>query len=100
MPAIEEPPLTVACIADPDGWRCDVRVGEDAAATDHVVILDRDALIELAPVGASPEDLVAESFRFLLEREPREAIMRSFELPVISRYFADYSQVIRRRLGG
>lgn len=100
MPAIEEPPLTVACIAEPDGWRCDVRVGEDADATDHILILDHDALRELAPGGASPEDLVAESFRFLLEREPREAIMRSFELPVISRYFADYGEAICRRLGG
>lgn len=100
MSAIEQPPLSVACIAEPDGWRCEVRVGDDAAATDHLVILDRDTLLQLAPGGASPEDLVLESFRFLIEREPREAIMRSFELPVISRYFADYGSTIRRRLGG
>ncbi len=100
MSAIEESPLTVACIAEPDGWRCEVRVGDDEAATDHVVILDRESLLQLAPAGASPEDLVLESFRFLIEREPREAILRSFELPVISLYFADYGSTIRRRLGG
>jgi hypothetical protein len=99
MPAIAEPPITVACLAEPDGWRCDVRVGEDEGATEHVVLLDHDALRDLAPVGASPEELVLESFRFLLEREPRDAILRRFELPVITRYYADYEKAIRRRLG-
>ncbi|MDP9244577.1 MAG: hypothetical protein M3O77_05805 [Chloroflexota bacterium] len=99
MPAIEEPPITVACLAEPDGWRCDVRVGDDEAATDHAVMLDHKALRDLAPVGASPEELVLESFRFLLEREPRDAIMRRFELLVISRFYADYVEAIRHRLG-
>jgi hypothetical protein len=99
MPAIEEPPITVACLVEPDGWRCDVRVGDDEAATNHAVMLDHEALRDLAPVGASPEELVLESFRFLLEREPRDAIMRRFELPVISRFYADYVEAIRRRLG-
>ena len=99
MAAIEEPPITVACQAEPDGWRCDIRVGDDDAATEHVVKLDHDALRDLAPVGASPEELVLESFRFLLEREPRAAIMRSFELPVITRFYADYAEAIGRRLG-
>ncbi len=99
MPAIAEPPITVACLAEPDGWRCDVRVGDDEAATNHLVMLDHAALRDLAPVGASPEELVLESFRFLLEREPRDAILRRFELPVITRYYADYEEAIRRRLG-
>ena len=99
MSAIEEPPITLVCVAEPDGWRCDVRVGDDEAATDHVVLLDHDALRDLAPVGASPEELVLESFRFLLEREPRDAIMRSFELPLITRFYADYVNELRRRLG-
>jgi hypothetical protein len=99
MPAIAEPPITVACLPDPDSWRCNVRVGEDEGATDHVVMLDHDALRDLAPPGASPEELVLESFRFLLEREPREAILRRFDLPVITRYYADYEEAIRRRLG-
>jgi len=35
----------------------------------------------------------------LLEREPREAILRSFDLPAISRYFPEYQREIQRRLG-
>jgi hypothetical protein len=91
--------LLVAC--EPlagGGWRCSVTVGDDAAATSHSVQVDRETLDDLAP-GATPEDLVRASFEFLLEHEPRESIMRSFELPVIGRFFGDYADQIGRRFG-
>lgn len=87
----------VACEPADAGWRCTVRIGDDPGATEHDVTVDRAALEDLAP-GASPEDLVRASFEFLLEREPREAIMRSFELPIITRFFGDYRDEVRRRL--
>jgi hypothetical protein len=93
------PPIGVTCVPIADGWQCDVRVGDDDAATEHAVTVDHDALRTFAPDAASPEELVLASFRFLLEREPRESIMRSFELPIISRFFADYGAEIARRLG-
>ena len=40
--------------------------------------------------GRSVEDLVADSFGFLLGREPKESILREFDLSVIKRYFPDY----------
>ena len=49
--------------------------------------------------SASPERLIKESFEFLLEREPKESILRSFQLTVIERYFPEYPIEIRRRLG-
>ena len=90
---------TVSCAPHEGGWHCTVQVGEGPGATEHVVSVDRETLDDLAP-GGSPEDLVRASFEFLLEREPRESIMRSFELPIIGRFFADYPDEIRRRLGG
>lgn len=48
---------------------------------------------------APATSLVEESFRFLLEREPKESILRRFELPVIARYFPEYPDRIRERLG-
>ncbi len=87
----------VACEASADGWHCRVVIGEDAGATEHDVSVDREDLADLAP-GATPEALVAESFRFLLEREPRQSILRSFTLPTIGRYFADYPLEMRSRL--
>ena len=41
-----------------------------------------------------PIDLVRRSFAFLLEREPKESILRSFDLPEIGRYFPDYERTI------
>ena len=90
---------TVSCEPTESGWRCRVDVGDDPDATHHEVIVDRATLEDLA-AGVSPETLLSESFGFLLEREPREAILRSFELPIIARYFAEYPDEIRRRLRG
>ena len=56
-------------------------------------------LLRLAPPGVTVERLVEASFAFLLEREPRESILREFSLAVISRYFPEYEHEIRRRLG-
>ena len=52
----------------------------------------------LAGGQASPEELVTESFRFLLEREPKESILRSFDIMVIGRYFPEYEREIAMRL--
>ena len=92
------PPLVVDCAPTDGGWSCTVRVGDDPAATEHAVTVEREALTGLAPAGTTPEELLVASFRFLLEREPRESIMRSFELPVITRFFGDYETEVARRL--
>ena len=92
-------PPAVSCEPQDGGWRCHVVVGSEPGATRHEVLVDRATLDDLAP-GATPDALVAESFRFLLEREGPESILRSFELPIIGRYFADYADEIRRRMAG
>lgn len=48
--------------------------------------------------GVDAETVVRESFVFLLEREPPSSIMQSFSLDVISRYFPEYHDEMRRRL--
>jgi hypothetical protein len=94
-----DPVVRVTCTADGTGWRCHVTVGDDAAATTHRVSIEAVDLQRFAPPGTSPEHLVEASFEFLLQREPREFILRAFELPVIGRYFPEYEAEIRRRLG-
>lgn len=93
------PPLSVTCTPDATGWRCSVVVGDDPDATEHQVGVTRETVADLAP-GATPEELVRASFAYLLEREPRESIMRAFELPIIARFFGDYPDEISRRLRG
>ncbi len=87
----------VECRATQDGWHCTVTLGDDPGATTHEVQVDREVLDDLAP-GAPPEELVRASFAFLLEREPRESIMRQIDLPIIGRVFGDYRDEIGRRL--
>jgi hypothetical protein len=92
--------VTVDCQTDGTGWRCTVTVGTDARASRHEVTVSREDLARLAPTGITVEGLVEASFDFLLAREPRESILRTFDLAVISRYFPDYELEIRQRLGG
>jgi hypothetical protein len=91
--------IRVGCERDRDRWRCEVRVGDDPDATRHQVTVRDEDLLRLAPAGTSVERVVEASFVFLLEREPRESILRQFDLPVIARYFPEYEREIRRRLG-
>jgi hypothetical protein len=44
------------------------------------------------------EDVVRESFRFLLEREPSTSILPEFSLDEIGRFFPDYFQELPKRL--
>ncbi|MEE9578845.1 MAG: hypothetical protein V3W24_04655 [Gemmatimonadota bacterium] len=75
-----------------------VEVREGGSSTRHTVTLDGAAL-ERFGGGAPAERLLEESFRFLLEREPKEAILRRFEISVIGRYFPEFESEIRGRVG-
>jgi hypothetical protein len=75
----------------------EVSVTQGGSSTTHHVTVDPDDLKGLSG-DPSPADLVAASFRFPLEREPKESILRDFELSVISRYFPEYREEIHSYL--
>jgi hypothetical protein len=81
-----------------DRFEFEVTVQEGGTRTRHRVTLRKSDYERLTGGKASPEALVTESFRFLLEREPKESILRSFELTVIGRYFPEYEREIVKRL--
>ncbi len=74
-----------------------VEVKEGASRTVHDVTATN---ADLRRYGGevSPERLIQASFEFLLEREPKESILRTFALPVIERYFPEYPREIRKRV--
>ncbi|MEA2537630.1 MAG: hypothetical protein QOF11_1864 [Chloroflexota bacterium] len=88
--------IHVACDPVAPGWSCQVRVVEANSATSHRVSVATADLERLDPGAADPTDLVRRSFEFLLEREPKESILRTFDLMVIGRYFPDWEQRLRR----
>jgi hypothetical protein len=81
-----------------DGYQFEVTVQEGGSQSRHSVTLKKTDYERLTGEETSPEDLVTESFRFLLEREPKESILSSFDLTVISRYFPEYDREIKTRL--
>jgi len=87
--------ISVSRADAPDGWMMTVRVAEGNSKTEHRVSLSRNYHVKLTQGCATPEQLAEASFRFLLEREPKESILRSFEMSVIARYFPEYE----RRIG-
>jgi len=92
--------IDVRCGRDGPGWLCLVRVREGAFATEHRVTVAAVDLARLDPGASDPERLVRAAFEFLLEREPASSILRSFELPVIGRYFAGWESDVMGRLEG
>jgi hypothetical protein len=81
-----------------DRYEFEVTVREGRSETHHRVTLRKADYERLAGGKATPEALVGESFRFLLERESKESILRSFNLTVIGRYFPEYEREIAKRL--
>jgi hypothetical protein len=87
--------IEVTCDAAAEGWICAVRLADaDGSATEHRVTVSAGDLTRLDPVAGDPTDVVRRSFAFLLEREPKSSILRSFHLPVIGRYFPEYEREI------
>ncbi len=71
----------------------EVRVLVGNGESRHLVTVKPETLESVAG-GRSAEELIRASFEFLLEREPKEAIMSRFDLTVISRYFPEYEAEI------
>ena len=88
--------IDVSCVTAADGWLCQVTVAEDGSETRHSVTLTRIDFQRLTTSGGTPQALVKRSFEFLLAREPKESILRSFALPEIGRYFPDFEREITR----
>jgi hypothetical protein len=80
------------------GAKYDVTVEDGRGSTTHEVTVWPSDVERYAP-GATPEGLLEASFQFLLEREPKESILRRFELPVIEQYFPEYAGRISGMIG-
>jgi hypothetical protein len=78
------------CEPEGDGYRCAVTVSEADSSSHHLVHVSKSDYDRWSR-GRTVEELVRDSFRFLLEREAKESILSDFDLSVIKRYFADYN---------
>ena len=90
--------VRVDCQPAGDGWSCRVTVAEAGGSTQHEVTVSPAELRRLAAELDDPRRLVEASFAYLLEREPKESILRNFAISEIERYFPSYAQEIGARL--
>lgn len=90
--------IEVSTTEGDDQYEFVVTVAEGRGETRHQVTLQKSDYQDLVGGRVSPQTLVEESFRFLLEREPKESILRSFDLMVIGHYFPQYRREIVKRL--
>ena len=81
------------------GESFEVTVSEGASVTRHRVTAREGALARLAP-DVAPEEALAAAFRFLLDREPKESILMSFDVGVISSYFPEFERSLAGYLSG
>ncbi len=77
-----------------DEWVITIKA---SVTTHHRVRVTKQNLKKYA-AGRTAEELLQESFRFLLEREPNTSILASFDLPLIALYFPEYDKEIQTRL--
>jgi hypothetical protein len=81
---------------DPLEFEVIVQVG--TGETNHHVTMARDACQRLTMGTHTPEHCIKAAFRFLLDREPKESILRRFDITVISRYFPEFERELPRYL--
>jgi hypothetical protein len=73
----------------------EVTVGNGEATT-YTVSVAEEYCRKIAGSVVLPEELVRKSFEFLLAREPKESILRQFDLRDISRYFPEYESELSK----
>ena len=69
-----------------EGWVFNVEVD----GLKYQVTLDKDYYQQLTKEERPPERLIEDSFIFLLQREPKEAILRKFNLSEIQKHFSEF----------
>ncbi|MGH6827590.1 MAG: hypothetical protein ACREFW_01610 [Rhizomicrobium sp.] len=70
----------------------EVAVRQSGSETRHRVTMDKKTWDRLGEGRHAPEDCIKASFRFLLDREPKESILAGFDVALISRYFPEFER--------
>ncbi len=91
--------IDVAQLDSNDPKRFRVTISEGGGRTVHEVTMSDASHRELSQGRAEPDEVIRAAFRFLLDREPKEAILGHFDVTVISRYFPSFERDLPGYLG-
>ena len=84
--------IEVVRSGDGDPMQFDVTVKDGKSETRHRVTMAAQIFKRLSAGQHGPEACIEAAFRFLLDREPKESILQSFEVTVIGRYFPKFER--------
>ncbi|MDI4655836.1 hypothetical protein [Xanthobacter autotrophicus] len=73
-----------------DPLKFEVVVRDTAGETRHVVTMAPATYQELTAGRCTPAKCVEATFRFLLDREPKEQILARFDMAVVPHYYPDF----------
>jgi hypothetical protein len=83
---------------DGDPHKFEVIVREGNGESRYEVTVTQEMCKRLTAGKHTPEQCLDAAFRFLLDREPKESILRRFDVTVISRYFPEFERELPRYL--
>jgi hypothetical protein len=82
----------------PRGWRFEVELSENGTRKSYDVTLSWSDYDLWSHGQFAPERVVKAAFKFLLEREPMDAILAKFDCAVIRRYFPEVDRELAKLL--
>ena len=72
-----------------------VSVTKDSS-TEHIVLLNNHFHQDVTNNKITKIELITHSFKFLLNRESNQSILKKFNLEIISQYFPEYIDEIKK----
>ena len=84
--------INIKTVSATDPMTFTVTIQESGSETVHHVTMSEKTYQDLAHGNAEPEACIEAAFKFLLDREPKESILGSFDITVISKYFPEFKQ--------
>ena len=88
--------IEVTQMGESDPLEFAVVVREGDGESRHRVTMAKETCARLTGGAGAPERCIEAAFRFLLDREPKEAILARFDVTVISRYFPEFETELPR----
>lgn len=79
-----------------DGWTFLVELGHGEGLIEYYIDVDREYWTRLTNRRIEPDELIRETFKFILERKPKELILKRFNLSDVSGVFPTYEAEIKK----
>jgi len=90
--------IEIKYMGNADPLEFEVLVRDAKGESSHHVTMSKSTCDRLAAGRHTPKACMEGAFRFLLDREPKEAILRRFDVGAISQYFPEFERELPRYL--